>query len=411
MRIAVTMPYSIREITGVGTVAETIALRAAREGIKTSLVVPSGSAGIMLSLAPTTVLSEVRVGRVRGLRNLALASGTLVHLLKSRPSLIHAHTPHLQALASIVAARILGIPSIVTFHGVLPRPPRGLMKAVLPWIERMTLRLAHVVTAVCDATRNELDRADVIVIHNGVEIPCVELAPQTSATFAPKRGVCLVYAGRFARSKGIDILLESHRRITQDEHIQVGLLLIGGGEASELEYVRRAVRDLRTDRTVRVVPAANRYQPLLASGDIFVFPSLSEGLPLTLLDAMATGLAPIATPVGGIPEVITHAVDGLLVPVGDVSALTDACLHLVKDEVTRKELGRRARERVLQGFTAERMSRQYVELYQRLLGGLHSGQRAAAPGLLPGPNLGGWRHKGDRAALERAAPDRPMRGE
>lgn len=366
MRVAVIIPYSVREITGIGTVAEMIARRGLSEDIETHWIVPRGSGEVMLDLPANASLSEVVTGRFAGLRNFALALGTFVRLAtcRPRPDVVHAHSPHLQTLASLVVARALGIPSIVTFHGTLPRSSQVVKAIVQLWTERVVLRVAQVVTAVCDATRSRLPRPDVIVIHNGVEVPPPAPDRHETGNTVSMRAIRLAYAGRFAHSKGIDILLECHRRLTRIAGPPIILMLIGGSNPLELEGVRQQVHNMHMEETVEISSAIKKYQRLLGAGDIYVSPSLYEGLPLTLLDAMAAGLAPVATEVGGVPEVIRHEIEGLLVPAGDVQALTNACLRLITDEGVRRKFGRSSRDRVLRDFTAEKMSRRYIELYR-----------------------------------------------
>ncbi|WP_281018734.1 MULTISPECIES: glycosyltransferase family 4 protein [unclassified Minwuia] len=107
----------------------------------------------------------------------------------------------------------------------------------------------------------------------------------------------------------------------------------------------------------------------MRSGDVFLMPSYGEGFPNSLLEAMAAGLAPVVTPVGAVPEIVTDGKDGLVIPAGDADALAGAIRRLVDDPALRLQLARSAQERVRQTFVAEvvleRLAAAYLELLAR----------------------------------------------
>jgi glycosyltransferase involved in cell wall biosynthesis len=105
---------------------------------------------------------------------------------------------------------------------------------------------------------------------------------------------------------------------------------------------------------------------LLAAADFFVLPSLTEGLPLSVLEAMAQGLPVIATPVGGIPEVVLEGEHGYLVPVQEDAALAEAMTRLARDPELARRLGEAGRRRVEERFSFAEMARAYEALYHRL---------------------------------------------
>jgi glycosyltransferase involved in cell wall biosynthesis len=103
---------------------------------------------------------------------------------------------------------------------------------------------------------------------------------------------------------------------------------------------------------------------ILAAGDMFVMPSLSEGLPLALVEAMSASLPVIASQVGGIPEVVEHEREALLTPPGHPDALADALRRLMRDEAMRVALGGAARRRALSDFGVRAMGDAYERLYR-----------------------------------------------
>jgi glycosyltransferase involved in cell wall biosynthesis len=108
---------------------------------------------------------------------------------------------------------------------------------------------------------------------------------------------------------------------------------------------------------------------LLNALDIFVLPSLSEGLPMSVLEAIACGLPVVATEVGGMPEVVVHGHTGLLVSSQDVEQLTAALVTLIQQPGLRRRLGRQGRARAVAHFSLQRMVHDYQLLYESLLGG------------------------------------------
>ena len=140
------------------------------------------------------------------------------------------------------------------------------------------------------------------------------------------------------------------------------LLVIGDGPLrSDLEEFAAAEN---LQKNILFMGTRNDIPRLLSVLDIFVLCSLSEGLPLTILEAMAAGKAIVATDVGGIPEVIDDGVDGTIIPSDDFHALTEAILELLHDEKKRHDIGIKARMKFEEKFTIQTMVKRYEELYE-----------------------------------------------
>jgi glycosyltransferase involved in cell wall biosynthesis len=147
----------------------------------------------------------------------------------------------------------------------------------------------------------------------------------------------------------------------------VVLVLIGSGPI-EAE-LRARTRELRLEDNVRFLGARNDVLMLLPGLDVFVLGSRFEGLPISLLEAMAAGVACVATAVGGVPEVLTDAVDGRTVPAGDPAALATALRAVLVDAQVRSELAAAGRRRVVTSFSIDRAVRRTEALYHQLLTG------------------------------------------
>ena len=273
-----------------------------------------------------------------------------------------------------VAARI------TTVRNIPPEDYRfkygPLASRVAWWRHRRALkRYFHHVVA--HATRMaEFLRADGIphdtvkVILNGVDLSALRPASRETRARARRTyvggfdGPVIAYVGHLTGGKGIYSLLDAASRL-RSWNADVRYLLVGDGKDSE-GLKRLAEANGLKRQFVFIGRVADVAAPL-AAADVFVLPSLSEGLSRALLEAMAMGLPPVATDVSGTRDVIPDESYGLVVPPGDPVALADALGKLVTDPDLRREMGRRARGRVVEHFSAERMALDYHELFQELL--------------------------------------------
>lgn len=197
----------------------------------------------------------------------------------------------------------------------------------------------------------------VSVLFNPVQLPI-----QT------ERGVhaspMLLFLGKMCRDKGNYDLLEAMALILQ-RHPHVRLVCAGDGEA---DAVMAHARKLGIDHAVETPGwvAGEAKSRLFQEATIFVLPSYFEGMPMSILEAMAHAVPVVATPVGGIPEMLDDAVEGLLVPPGDVHGLTHALSALLDDPERARQMGRAGRERVSRQFAATPIVGQLEEIYREL---------------------------------------------
>ena len=165
--------------------------------------------------------------------------------------------------------------------------------------------------------------------------------------------------------KGVNHLLDAFARLPARQETD-RLLLVGGGR---LEPDLRAQADrLGVADQVRFVGHQKDVRPFLRAADYLVLPSLSEGLPNSVLEAAAAGLPVVATRVGGVPEVIIHDVNGLLVEPGSADSLADAMQMLHGDPERRAAIARAARETARKQFSIDRMVAEHESLYAQLTG-------------------------------------------
>ncbi len=170
--------------------------------------------------------------------------------------------------------------------------------------------------------------------------------------------------------KGHDLLLEAVRGL---EGVEVW---IAGSMANQehAERVRRLAQSNGLAGKVRLLDSVEDVAGLHAEADLFVHPSRQEGCPVALLEAMASGMACIATDVAGSQDVIESGKSGLLVPSLDAGALRAAIERVLSDETLRQSLGIEARRRIVEQYSIEREVAQHVEMYLRVLGRTAGGE-------------------------------------
>jgi glycosyltransferase involved in cell wall biosynthesis len=178
--------------------------------------------------------------------------------------------------------------------------------------------------------------------------------------------VVAIMVGRIDGMKGHDVLLEA-LKLSRDAGIpRFVTLIVGDGRMRENAEAAAGRAGLGPE-WVRFLGFRSDISDLLSASDLFVLPSLSEGFPLSVLEAMSFGLPVIATNVGGIPELIEADKHGMLIPPGDPKTLAEAIARMVQSPQLRRSLGTAGAARVQSTFRFDHMLRQYKELYESLI--------------------------------------------
>jgi glycosyltransferase involved in cell wall biosynthesis len=242
-----------------------------------------------------------------------------------------------------------GVPYAVVLHGAdVPDSQKRRFGAVYPLIKplvRRVWRQAARVIAVSDGLRELALRTwpggRIEVVPNGVDIE--RFRPAEMPTVRDGGTLVVVAVARLVEIKGLQHLIAALARIPADMRSQIRLRLCGTGPYEG--ELRRQVREAGLDEQVEFAGliAYDEIPRQLRQSDVFVLPSLQEGLPLSLLEAMASGLPVVATAVGGIPGVVKDGVNGLLVPAAAPAALRDALVRLLANPALRQRLGTAAR--------------------------------------------------------------------
>ncbi len=218
------------------------------------------------------------------------------------------------------------------------------------------------------ARREGVDRARAVVIPNGIDPQDLAGRP---AKAAARRALGLpgdawVFGtlGRLHEQKGQAYLLDAAARLKT--HLPRAVILLAGYGPLETALKDQARRLGIADR-VRFLGYRPDVPLLLSAMDVFVLPSLWEGMSNAILEAMAAELPVVATSVDGNVEQVAEGETGFLVPPADAASLAEAMLRLARDATRAQEMGRRARARVEREFSLDRMTQSYVALYRRLL--------------------------------------------
>jgi glycosyltransferase involved in cell wall biosynthesis len=206
-------------------------------------------------------------------------------------------------------------------------------------------------------------------IRNGVRLEAFENLPARNEARAifklPPDTPIVGTIGRLVPVKNHRLLIDAFARI-HAERPEAHLAILGDGPLGDSLATHAA--DLRLSNEVSFVKSSPSAEVFLRSLDVFALSSDSEGLPLTLLEAMAAGLPVAATGVGGIPEVIENGRDGYLVPASSPELLARVISSLLSHPGEAMEMGRSAREKVELHFSAERTVRETERIYSELLG-------------------------------------------
>jgi glycosyltransferase involved in cell wall biosynthesis len=289
------------------------------------------------------------------------------HLRAVRPHIVHTFllTASLYGRLAAILARV---PLVVGSEVNIYRDKRR--AHVLA--ERLLMSGTDCVVASAHAVREfyvrqvHADPSKVEVIYNAVDFeqarPTLGRDAMRGSLGIDRDAIVVGIIARLTEQKGHRILFEALANQPLLQHVQV--LVVGGGELNE-ELQRRA-QSLRIDRRVHFLGPRRDLGNLLAAMDVFVLPSLWEGLPLSLVLAMAAERLVVATSVAGVPEVVQDGRTGLLIPPGDVDALGRALARAVCGPDLRARLGAAARASVLPRFGVTQHVNAIADLYDRL---------------------------------------------
>lgn len=304
------------------------------------------------------------------LRKVAIVTMALVRftllLVTRRVALVHLHVASNASFwrksVFILLALLAGRPVVFHLHG----------GGFLDFYEKCGAFRQHLVTTI-------LDRVDRIVVvspswlgvvkqitSNSQVVVIANPAPSPALSVPERDGQQLLFLGKVCADKGVFELIEAFRAVW-DAFPRATLVIGGDGEIARAAAKAESIGVRNVIQFVGWVTGHEK-QRLLNESSVFVLPSHAEGMPMTLLEAMAHGLAVIATPIGGICDVVTHGTDGLLVPPREVEPLAAAMHRLLGDANLRMALGEHAKKKIAEQFAPNAVLAKIDNLYCSLGG-------------------------------------------
>ncbi len=278
--------------------------------------------------------------------------------------ILHAHT-RVSQVAAGVASIITGVPYVTTCHGYFKKRARGIL-------DTWGLKVIAISDAVGKHLRDDLgvDSSRISLVYSGIDCPAFSRRYSSDEVAAIKKRVGLKPGpvvgtiGRLSSVKGQKFLVAAMKGILA-EMPDAQCLIIGDG--SEESSLKALAGSLGLGSSIKFIETCVDTRKYLAMMDLFIFPSIKEGLGIALLEALASGRACIASKTGGIEDIITDGLNGLLVDVGDPSGIAGAAIRLLRDDLLRKNMGEEGAALVRDKFASGAMADKVLELYKKVI--------------------------------------------
>jgi glycosyltransferase involved in cell wall biosynthesis len=261
------------------------------------------------------------------------------------------------------AACLAGIPHLITMHGSRYYAGRLQRRVALRAAIGYSRRTVAVSNPLADHLRRDLfvRRSRISVITNGVRHrAAVHTTIREELRLAPD-DMLAVAVGNLYPVKGHQFLIEAIARITA-RHPRLHVAICGRGDQADV--IAAGARERRIHERVHMLGLRPDVDGILAAADLFVMPSISEGLPLALLEAMFAGCPIVASDVGEVAATLDHGSCGLLVAPGETQALANAMDELLSNRTRARDLGDRAKRRALAEYDVAHMIRRYAAMYE-----------------------------------------------
>lgn len=298
-------------------------------------------------------MRRVDWGAIGSIRKLALSTAV---------DLVHAHGYKADVLVHLALRR--SKPAYVaTCHNWFDEDRKA---RIYGYVDRRILSQYRRIAAVSDEVvqrlyRSGVDPERVELIRNGIDVrPYLETACERQH----RSKLVVGFVGRLSWEKGPDIFLRAASDILRC-HGGTEFLLAGDGP--EFHSVEQLANELGIGHRIRLLRHVRDMASLYQNFDIMVCASRREGLPIAVLEGMASGLPVIATQVGEVPMIIRHGHNGMLVPPEDPHQLAQTILGLMEDSSLRSRLGSEARRFVTESFSADRMAKEYLQFYEKAM--------------------------------------------
>ncbi len=286
---------------------------------------------------------------------------------KEKIDVIHANTRVTQVMAACVS-RLTRVPYVSTGHGYFR--PHFFRRSIPCWGKRVIA----ISSAVVEHLENDfgVPAHRITLVPTGVEfdrfaLVTQQMREQTRQLLGINKRQVIGIIARLSEEKGHDTLIKAHQKILK-RFPDALLIIVGEGRCER--RLKQLVQDLNLDGAVQFYPQVNQTAKFLPIFDVFVLPSIKEGLGLSALEAQAAGLPVIASRVGGLVNLIEDGKTGLLVEPGDDALLAQSISFCLGNPLEANAMGLRAREFVQKNFSVQQMVEKVVKVYEEVNGKL-----------------------------------------
>lgn len=291
---------------------------------------------------------------------------------KLKPEIIHGESHlFLTTVQAVKTAKKLGIPSVVTVHGVMARRSAAVNLVQHIYLRTLGLWLFENTNKIICLTKSDAQE----IVGFGCPSEKIKVIPNAVDTnrFRPgkvRQKNLVVWVGRFVPEKGLNCLINA-AKIVVKEYKDAEFVLIGYGQLKA--KVMKFAYNYDLLKNVHFTGPFNRDQiaDFLGKASIFILPSFKEGLPLSLLEAMASGVAAVGSHIQGISDVVTHGQNGLLVPPENPEALANTVITLLNDENLRRRLGQSARRLMKEKHNWDMITHKIEKVYLEAIRGVN----------------------------------------
>ncbi|MHA1705620.1 MAG: glycosyltransferase family 4 protein [Promethearchaeota archaeon] len=298
-----------------------------------------------------------------------ILKGLIIYLLKIRQvDLVHVHQVYSPAILGFLISKLHRVPLIITCHGSDIRLHHNIL---VKFIQNFLLKQAQYITAVSVEIKKILiqhygiNASKICVIPNGYDEQIIKKIVHNAKN---KNKVKIVFVGNLRPIKDPLTLLKGFKKVIK-KYPNIKLQIVGDGSLKGYLEVFCRRNNLSSKVVFEGKKAHKETLKIISESTIFVLTSIQEGLPTALIEAMALGKPVVATNVGGIPEVIRHRINGILVPPQSPKAVSEALDKLITSPALREKLSTAAAESV-KNYTWSKIAEQYKRIYSKVLHGL-----------------------------------------
>ena len=243
-------------------------------------------------------------------------------------------------------------------------------------LDQLCNRLSHKIIGVSEHTSDHVvevegtPREKVVTIYNGIDFDRVKPSADNFKTrirkeFEAENKFLILTTGRLHPEKGYPYLFEAAAKLKKLVNKPFVWLIAGKG-SFETEF-RQRVSELGCDDVIKFIGFRKDIPDLMSTADVFVLPSVAEAFGVVFAEAIYLGTPIVATKIGGIPEIIADGIDGVLIPPADSNAIANATKDLINNPEKLKSLANSGKQKVIERFEFEDMTRKYEAVYEDLM--------------------------------------------